>query len=69
MYCLFQAREIGQKIRHSPNLSVSDADLAKQIDTLIQLLSDPKYLVLNNNAKGAVVKLQKVRFQQSEFFD
>ncbi|XP_053379686.1 uncharacterized protein LOC128548548 [Mercenaria mercenaria] len=56
-----EARDIGRLIRHSPNLAVSDADLTKYIDTLIDLLSDRKYLATENKAKIAVAKLQKLK--------
>ncbi|XP_053405465.1 uncharacterized protein LOC123522920 [Mercenaria mercenaria] len=58
--CL-QARDIGRKIRHSADLSVSDTDLVQYIDTLINLLSDQKYLSTDQNAQQAVVKLKNLK--------
>ncbi|WAR14358.1 hypothetical protein MAR_004463 [Mya arenaria] len=52
------AREIGRKIRHSPELKVSDADVLDYFDTLISLLSDPTKLLADSDAKLAVSNLK-----------
>ncbi|XP_052759951.1 uncharacterized protein LOC128202836 isoform X2 [Mya arenaria] len=58
---LTKAREIGRKIRHSPELKVSDADVLDYFDTLISLLSDPTKLLADSDAKLAVSNLKLLR--------
>ncbi|XP_053378890.1 uncharacterized protein LOC123526342 isoform X1 [Mercenaria mercenaria] len=56
-----EAREVSRVIRHSADLTISDTDLAKYIDILIRLLSDPAYLAADQNAKTAVDKLNQLK--------
>ncbi|XP_045161261.2 uncharacterized protein LOC123526254 [Mercenaria mercenaria] len=56
-----QAREVGREVRHSADLAVSDSDLVEYIDTLIDLLSDPKFLIHDQGAQVAVDKLMQLK--------
>lgn len=59
---LSQAREVGRLIRHAPDMVISDAELSKYIDVLVNLLSDAKCLASDPKAKGAVDKLNQVLY-------
>ncbi|XP_053378905.1 uncharacterized protein LOC128548361 [Mercenaria mercenaria] len=56
-----KAREAGRDIRHSADLNISETMLVQYIDTLIDLLSDAKYLATDQNAKDAVEKLKQLK--------
>lgn len=56
----FKAREIGKAIRHSSGLLLTDADLAKYLTDLINLLEDSLYLASDPKALAAVRKLNEV---------
>ncbi|XP_045162817.2 uncharacterized protein LOC123527432 [Mercenaria mercenaria] len=56
-----QAREVGRKIRHSADFAVSDPELIKYIETLINLLSDTKHLAVDQKAREAVDKLKLLK--------
>ncbi|WAQ93909.1 hypothetical protein MAR_006380, partial [Mya arenaria] len=57
---LVLARDVGRKVRHSPDLNVSDAELAQYFNTLTALLSDPQYLAVDTSAQEALQKLHKL---------
>ncbi|XP_052813720.1 uncharacterized protein LOC128240836 [Mya arenaria] len=57
---LTKAREIGRKIRHSPDLKVTDTDLAGYFATLYTLLTDSKVLASDKDAQEAVNKLKQL---------
>ncbi|XP_052791038.1 uncharacterized protein LOC128225064 [Mya arenaria] len=57
---LTEARDVGRKVRHNPDLKVSDAELAQYFNTLTVLLSDPQYLAGNTNAQEALRKLHQL---------
>ncbi|XP_052786061.1 uncharacterized protein LOC128221493 [Mya arenaria] len=57
---LTTARQIGRSIRHSPDLKVTDNDLADYFATLNTLLTDSKYLASDSNAQQAVIKLKQL---------
>ncbi|XP_052791025.1 uncharacterized protein LOC128225054 [Mya arenaria] len=54
---LTEARDVGRKLRHSPDLKVSDAELAEYFRVLIELLMDPQYLAFDTSAQEAIQKL------------
>ncbi|XP_053390491.1 uncharacterized protein LOC128553377 [Mercenaria mercenaria] len=56
-----EAREVSRDTRHSANLTISDTNLARYIDILIRLLSDPTCLAADQNAKTAVDKLNQLK--------
>ncbi|XP_052805923.1 uncharacterized protein LOC128235204 [Mya arenaria] len=57
---LTKAREIGRNIRHSPDLKVTDTDLADYFATLNLLLTDSTFLVSDNDAQQAVLQLKQL---------
>ncbi|XP_052786982.1 uncharacterized protein LOC128222150 [Mya arenaria] len=57
---LTKARQIGRSIRHSPDLKVTDTDLADYFATLNTLLTDATYLAGESNAQQAVIKLKQL---------
>ncbi|XP_052767637.1 uncharacterized protein LOC128208213 [Mya arenaria] len=57
---LTEAREIGRKIRHSPDLKVTDTDLADYFATLNTLLTDSTFLANDKDAQQAVIKLKQL---------
>ncbi|XP_052785421.1 uncharacterized protein LOC128221045 isoform X2 [Mya arenaria] len=57
---LTTARQIGRSIRHSPDLKVTDNNLADYFATLNTLLTDSKYLASDSNAQQAVIKLKQL---------
>ncbi|XP_052765861.1 uncharacterized protein LOC128207134 [Mya arenaria] len=52
-----KVRDIGRKLRHSPQLMMSDAELSECIDALKMLLKDNKYLASEPAAMDALTKL------------
>jgi hypothetical protein len=52
--------ELGNKIRHSPKLNVSETDLNAYINGLVDILSDDKCLAHDQNALKAVAELKEV---------
>ncbi|XP_045205654.2 uncharacterized protein LOC123557924 [Mercenaria mercenaria] len=56
-----EAREIGNKIRHSSNLRLSNTDVGRYITVFMDLLSDAKHLAADKNAKEAVTKLKQLK--------
>jgi hypothetical protein len=57
MFNLYQAREIGRNLRHSPTLEVEDIDLHQYFMVFQQLLSDVGYLATDVHAQNAKQKL------------
>ncbi|XP_052769843.1 uncharacterized protein LOC128209714 [Mya arenaria] len=57
---LTEARDVGRKIRHSPDLKVKDTDLADYFATLNTLLTDSKVLASDKHAQLAVIKLKQL---------
>ncbi|XP_052806296.1 uncharacterized protein LOC128235525 [Mya arenaria] len=57
---LTEARVIGRNIRHSPDLKVTDTDLADYFATLNALLTDSTFLVSDKDAQQGVLKLQQL---------
>ncbi|XP_053378908.1 uncharacterized protein CXorf38-like isoform X2 [Mercenaria mercenaria] len=56
----FEARDVGRKIRHSADFTLSDLELKRYIDILIKLLSDQKYLAIDQKAQDAVDQLNQL---------
>ncbi|XP_053384155.1 uncharacterized protein LOC123536123 [Mercenaria mercenaria] len=56
-----KALDVWNKIRHSAEFSISDTELAQYINTLTDLLSDPKYLAADQKAQEAVDKLKQLK--------
>ncbi|XP_052809087.1 uncharacterized protein LOC128237537 [Mya arenaria] len=57
---LYESRKIGRNLRHSPDLKVTDTDLASYFSTLNSLLTDSKYLASDSSAQEAVIKLNQL---------
>ncbi|XP_052803831.1 uncharacterized protein LOC128233967 [Mya arenaria] len=57
---LTEARVIGRNIRHSPDLKLTDTDLADYFATLNTLLTDSTFLASDMDAQQAVLKLQQL---------
>ncbi|XP_052806426.1 uncharacterized protein LOC128235661 [Mya arenaria] len=57
---LTEARKIGRNIRHSPDLKLTDTDLADYFATLNTLLTDSTFLASDMDAQQAVLKLQQL---------
>ncbi|XP_052785482.1 uncharacterized protein LOC128221078 [Mya arenaria] len=57
---LTEARDIGRSIRHSPDLKVTDTDLAGYFATLNTLLTDSKFLAKDKDAQQAVLELKQL---------
>jgi hypothetical protein len=60
MFYLYQAREIGRNLRHSPTLEVEDIDLHQYFIVFQQLLSDAGNLATDIHAQDAKQKLINV---------
>ncbi|XP_052805216.1 uncharacterized protein LOC128234762 isoform X1 [Mya arenaria] len=58
---LTEAREIGRKIRHSPDLNVTNKDLTDYFATLNRLLTDSTFLASDKDAQQAVLKLKQLK--------
>ncbi|XP_052805665.1 uncharacterized protein LOC128235023 [Mya arenaria] len=58
---LTEARVIGRNIRHSPDLRLTDTDLADYFATLNTLLTDSTFLASDMDAQQAVLKLQQLK--------
>ncbi|XP_045161250.2 uncharacterized protein LOC123526248 [Mercenaria mercenaria] len=54
-------RQMSNEFRHSANLSVDDNDFVERLDLLIELLQDPKYLVLKTHCQDAVKTLRQLK--------
>ncbi|XP_052768188.1 uncharacterized protein LOC128208679 [Mya arenaria] len=52
-----KVRDVGRRLRHSPKIMVSEADLSNCIDALKILLQDSKSLASNTSAKEALANL------------
>ena len=61
VFIISQALEIGNKVRHSPPLDVSLADLVDYFRTLTTLLTDRKFLLTDQCAQRAVENLRQVK--------
>ncbi|XP_052787603.1 uncharacterized protein LOC128222565 [Mya arenaria] len=57
---LTEARDIGRSIRHSPDLKVTDTDLAGYFATLNTLLTDSTFLAKDKDAQQAVLELKQL---------
>ncbi|XP_052803828.1 uncharacterized protein LOC128233966 [Mya arenaria] len=57
---LTEARVVGRNIRHSPDLKLTDTDLADYFATLNTLLTDSTFLASDMDAQQAVLKLQQL---------
>ncbi|XP_053391797.1 uncharacterized protein LOC128554552 [Mercenaria mercenaria] len=56
-----KAREIGRVFRHTSSFDITDGDFNSYIDTLSDVLKDPKYFATLKETQEAVDKLEQLR--------
>ena len=61
MVCLFQVRDVRNKVMHSASMTLSQTELSDFTGAIVDLLEDPGALGQSKSAHEALTNIRKVR--------